>query len=233
MRSIRIALGAMLAAATLAVPAQADVTVGTGGTANCFPFGCLASRQSVGTTFQQVYDASAFGGSQSIDTITFFEAAGGSDLLSSASYDIAFYLTGAAVGGLSTVSVAANQGQLLSSFGSFSLGGRLNDTLSLTGNGFTYDPTQGNLLMQVTMTDVTQANDSGYFRSQPVTGPFSFAIFPGTGTGNFTIRNGLVTNFSATIAAVPEPATWGLMILGFGAVGGALRRRRGADRVFA
>lgn len=31
-------------------------------------------------------------------------------------------------------------------------------------------------------------------------------------------------NFSP--GAVPEPATWGLMILGFGAVGGALRRRK-------
>ncbi len=28
------------------------------------------------------------------------------------------------------------------------------------------------------------------------------------------------------VGAVPEPGTWGLMILGFGAVGGALRRRR-------
>ncbi len=28
------------------------------------------------------------------------------------------------------------------------------------------------------------------------------------------------------VAAVPEPATWGMMILGFGLVGGALRRRR-------
>jgi hypothetical protein len=27
---------------------------------------------------------------------------------------------------------------------------------------------------------------------------------------------------------VPEPATWGMVILGFGAVGGALRRRRSA-----
>ncbi|HEX7753299.1 MAG TPA: FxDxF family PEP-CTERM protein [Novosphingobium sp.] len=35
-------------------------------------------------------------------------------------------------------------------------------------------------------------------------------------------------SFAGTIsfAAVPEPATWGLMILGFGLVGGALRRRR-------
>lgn len=31
-------------------------------------------------------------------------------------------------------------------------------------------------------------------------------------------------NFSPGV--VPEPATWGLMILGFGAVGGALRRRK-------
>lgn len=32
-------------------------------------------------------------------------------------------------------------------------------------------------------------------------------------------------NISATQGAVPEPATWGLMITGFGLAGGALRRR--------
>jgi hypothetical protein len=35
---------------------------------------------------------------------------------------------------------------------------------------------------------------------------------------------GYVTNFQAQ-GAVPEPSTWALMILGFGAVGGAMRRR--------
>ncbi len=34
------------------------------------------------------------------------------------------------------------------------------------------------------------------------------------------------TGLSATIAAVPEPATWGLMITGFGLVGVARRARR-------
>lgn len=37
----------------------------------------------------------------------------------------------------------------------------------------------------------------------------------------------VVTGLTAS-AGVPEPATWGLMILGFGAVGGAMRRRRSA-----
>ena len=35
--------------------------------------------------------------------------------------------------------------------------------------------------------------------------------------------------FEEVRAAIPEPATWALMILGFGAVGAMLRRRRGAE----
>ena len=35
------------------------------------------------------------------------------------------------------------------------------------------------------------------------------------------------------IAAVPEPGTWGMMLLGFGAIGASLRRRRRAVPAFA
>ncbi len=37
----------------------------------------------------------------------------------------------------------------------------------------------------------------------------------------------------ATVPAVPEPATWAMMLIGFGAIGGAMRRKRavGATRV--
>lgn len=35
------------------------------------------------------------------------------------------------------------------------------------------------------------------------------------------------------ISGVPEPATWGLMLIGFGGIGGALRSRRGAKAVMA
>ena len=59
---------------------------------------------------------------------------------------------------------------------------------------------------------------------------FSFAVNDGSG-GLGSVQG----NFTATItsAAVPEPATWAMLILGFGLIGGAMRAgktRRGAMR---
>lgn len=48
---------------------------------------------------------------------------------------------------------------------------------------------------------------------------------------NFTGGNGSNFNGTANLSAVPEPATWGLMLLGFGAMGGMLRTRRQTPRV--
>lgn len=50
------------------------------------------------------------------------------------------------------------------------------------------------------------------------------------GGNNFARVGGSIT-LTAVAAAVPEPATWALFILGFGAVGATLRRRSGAVRV--
>ncbi len=46
-----------------------------------------------------------------------------------------------------------------------------------------------------------------------------------------TVSNGTVVNLTA--AAVPEPATWALMLAGFGMVGYAMRRRRYGISVYA
>ncbi|WP_133365026.1 PEPxxWA-CTERM sorting domain-containing protein [Qipengyuania sediminis] len=48
--------------------------------------------------------------------------------------------------------------------------------------------------------------------------------------GNGFARVGGQLSLQAT-QAIPEPGTWALFILGFGAIGGALRRRTGAVRV--
>ena len=57
------------------------------------------------------------------------------------------------------------------------------------------------------------------------TGAFNAPVFsPGTFTfGGFS--RGTLT-VSRAVAAVPEPATWAMLILGFGLIGGAMRRRR-------
>jgi hypothetical protein len=48
-------------------------------------------------------------------------------------------------------------------------------------------------------------------------------VFTGIGTANTSTRPSIV---SLTFAAVPEPATWATMLLGFGLVGASMRRRR-------
>ncbi len=78
-------------------------------------------------------------------------------------------------------------------------------------------------------------NSNGLLLGQRATdSQFSFVVgnYPDT---NFETVVGLVSQeFSRSFAAaVPEPSTWGLMILGFGMVGGAMRsaRRRQKDTV--
>ena len=48
----------------------------------------------------------------------------------------------------------------------------------------------------------------------------------GVGDGNFGDNGGSYQITVSQLGAVPEPATWGMMLLGFGALGGAMRVRR-------
>jgi len=61
--------------------------------------------------------------------------------------------------------------------------------------------------------------------------PYSFTF---TGSGNLTFvevgpsdQQGNVLDNVTLTSSVPEPATWALMLVGFGALGGAVRGRRG------
>lgn len=55
----------------------------------------------------------------------------------------------------------------------------------------------------------------------------SFSFTPRTGTGGF-LQFDDITVSPAVVAAVPEPSTWAMMLIGLGFVGGAMRRRKNA-----
>lgn len=88
-----------------------------------------------------------------------------------------------------------------------------------------------------------EADENGYFRRPFTVADISDYVATGTTTAlTFTLKS--TTNFgnndpifdrvifertgTTNIPGVPEPATWGLMIAGFGMAGSALRRRKPA-----
>jgi hypothetical protein len=67
--------------------------------------------------------------------------------------------------------------------------------------------------------------DAGYSKLAILVAPGSYS-FSITGQGEGGIPAGLGVRLDTVSGAVPEPATWGMMILGFGLVGLTARRRR-------
>jgi hypothetical protein len=96
----------------------------------------------------------------------------------------------------------------------------------LTGLQLTFVDLQGASLG----TFGVQTSGSVSANGTPV-GYTSYGITSTRGIGGFTITSPaqgsvIVDNLRAVTAAIPEPTTWQMMILGFGAVGLTLRRRR-------
>lgn len=69
----------------------------------------------------------------------------------------------------------------------------------------------------------------------PITNPLAFLTISGADQTNIgglrfsSTQNAFETDNFAITAAVPEPGTWALMLLGFGAIGASLRSRRTRD----
>jgi hypothetical protein len=90
--------------------------------------------------------------------------------------------------------------------------------------------TGGNNVNPITfdLTGITLINRSTpNYLGVSATGIFNWSGFdPTPGVFQFSTQGTNVTSMSFSAQAVPEPATWALMLLGFGGIGMAMRRRR-------
>jgi len=216
MKTLLLAAAAALGLGAMAAPAQALV-VGTADTSNSIPFGSTLG----GSYFQQVYNASTFGAGLDIAKLSFYNSLDPADTTPRAgTFQIFITTTSAAVPTFDTNNSQAwfDAGWTKVFDGALPTiqNGRLDFILS---NSFNYNPAQGNLLVTVRTFD--GFSDGKLFldadKNNGVTNS-RFSAYP------YDWNQGLVTGFND--GPVPEPATWTLMLTGFGLAGATLRRRR-------
>jgi hypothetical protein len=216
-----------------AASAAAGVIVGQPadpGTGNCFPFGCSYAGE-----YQQVYNSGQFSGPITISNLEFYNTQFdfGATAMNSGTWAISLSTTSADWNTLSS-NYASNIGadNTLVFTGNLDQTWAFGDTLQISlSSPFTYDPSMGNLLLDVMASGITSPGGTIYFDTNGSNeGAFNGNNFLGRvyNDGSVNSGYGLVTGFDAgSISQIPEPGSMALLGSGLLLVGGLLRRKPG------
>ena len=206
-------LTAMSAAAGVLVvgsPANSD---------NSYPFGWPATAS--GSEYQQVYSRTQFAQPITITGLEFYNTQynSGTSAIQSGTWTIDLSTTSADWNTLSTAFAANTGADNTTVFsGNLAQPWAFGDTLKiLLSTPFTYDPTHGNLLMDIVPTGLGTANNIAFDANSG--NQYLGRVYPTSGRDNGL---GLVTGFD--YSDVPEPSSLALFGLGAAAVGLARRR---------
>ena len=192
--------------------AFADTTVGLpadSGSGNCFPFGCAYNAE-----YEQVYSSTAFNGPITITGLEFFntEYNSGATSLPSGNYTIDLSTTSADWNSLNSTfgaNVGADNTQVFN--GSIQQSWAFGDTLSIVfSTPFSYDPGNGNLLMDVVGSGISLPGGAVYFNVNSTDSTLGRLYCTGgvaCSSGSVQNNYGLVTDFVGSTSAVPEPSS--------------------------
>lgn len=214
-------LTTLLLAASSVCHAQAGITVGTATSANCYPFGCFGDSE--GTRYQQVFSAAAFSGPITINNISWYTSnRNGAGKFESASYTVSLSTTGKTVNHLDENNLDNNLGSNHQFFGNYLLSGNAQPVLTFSGKAFNYDPTQGNLLLDIRFYGLTALAPKSAFMESTFRDPYTSRAYT-MSQGTMQDNSGLVTTFN--LLPVPEPASYAMLMAGLGLLVVARRRQ--------
>lgn len=130
------------------------------------------------------------------------------------------------------LSVQSNSTGAFSAFGGFA-GIALRPSTSFTNRGtVTYGPSFGQFASFTSPSKPSTSNGDNFIGLRAAVGNdfyYGYAFTTNNTLNSYafeTTANTAITATTAVAAAVPEPATWAMMILGMGVVGFAMRRRK-------
>ena len=236
--------------AIMPAPAFATTVLAPGSVGNAQGPAPLTYYGSTGSRVQQVYASSFFSGPISLTSVSFRAYPGATP---SGFFSNTVNISSLSVK-LSTTARGDETGSTLSSVFNNNIGsnvatvyqGALTLSTAATGtatqpfdytinfqNPFLYDPSKGNLLLDVNVLGTVSGSGFGFLTFDTVN-TFNDGIYSVLDISNGAATNGTLSTAGAislfggnlVAAAAPEPATWGMMILGFGVVGTAMRRRQ-------
>ena len=201
MRRVTTAVSAIAMATALSVwvaPAQGATILQAGRNEGCGKSTCFNDKG----VFTQTWSANNAGGPMTVGQLMLDRGVLGD--LDGKTFRLSFQLNG----------------QELGSWGKFTMGGIAGDELLFNGQAFTWNPEDGELTLVLEI-----------YKPKTGVGGFSALSAPGGSAPN-NIQDDELPNLGGGSGVdaivpglVPEPATWALMIGGFGMAGAALRRR--------
>lgn len=223
MKILILRLGFLTGACALTLSAG-SITVGIDNSGNTFPFGYPIDGP--GTRYQEAYSSTLFSGPITITGIDFFLQSNGPDTLYDATFTLSLSTITTDVNDLSDTDFDSNLGADNSLFTTVSLSGDSGSELSFTGTPFLYNPADGNLLLDIQITNIISTGNAAFEDVGP-SGPDTIARYQNFGTG--TTGYGLVTEFDFS-SPVPEPASFGLLAVGLGGMLFTCRRKWAGHR---
>lgn len=218
----------VLGLSTLGAIADADVIVGSGNFNNGFPFGNLTSLPYSGE-YQQLYSSAAFPGPITITQIQFATTevftAGAENLDFALGLETTSALPSAPGKYADNIAGGAGLTQVFNGSITYDPSGNYTFDMIIPITPFTYDPGDGNLLLDANI--ISTSGGSVFFIAG--LNPDVGRVFNSSGSGPETVWAGfgLETKFVTAPSSVPEPGAYA-MLGSFGLIAAAFLRRRRA-----